>query len=261
MPLTLRLIGLQVSHLKDLRLPDDQGIKKFFSNANSKEPALKKRRTGERSFIEISSDDEVEAGGMEDEPTSDDDVVANEVPQAGPSSTKDGRVEISDDEDDGISSAQKPNFFGSSDDEDSEPPIPPRAGPSRTKPHSHSGTPPSAASSSSLKPPPTTKPVSASGPSAASSSKPASSKAKPPPSASSKNKLESKGSVPCPICGRPQPAGDNAALNAHVDFCLSRGVILEASREGDRASSSSKAEDNKAKGKKRVNPFGGKGNR
>lgn len=32
----------------------------------------------------------------------------------------------------------------------------------------------------------------------------------------------------CPICSLPQPAIDNDALNAHIDFCLSRQTIKEA---------------------------------
>lgn len=38
----------------------------------------------------------------------------------------------------------------------------------------------------------------------------------------------------CPICTCPQPmlTGNNLAFNAHVDLCLSRGVIQDAVREG-----------------------------
>ena len=32
----------------------------------------------------------------------------------------------------------------------------------------------------------------------------------------------------CPICSLPQPADDNDAFNAHIDFCLSRRTIKDA---------------------------------
>lgn len=44
----------------------------------------------------------------------------------------------------------------------------------------------------------------------------------------------------CPICARLQPqlTGDNAAINAHVDLCLSRGLIQDVVARGDSAGES-----------------------
>jgi hypothetical protein len=64
----------------------------------------------------------------------------------------------------------------------------------------------------------------------------------------------------CPICNRALET-DNAGLNAHVDFCLSRGAIFDASARGEASSSQEMPKDNKAtglgKGVKRKNPFVG----
>jgi DNA polymerase kappa len=40
----------------------------------------------------------------------------------------------------------------------------------------------------------------------------------------------------CPICGKTLET-DNDGLNAHIDFCLSRGAILEAQVEASKSSS------------------------
>jgi DNA polymerase kappa len=40
----------------------------------------------------------------------------------------------------------------------------------------------------------------------------------------------------CPVCGRELGAVDNAALNAHVDFCLSKGAIRAAQTRAPDAS-------------------------
>lgn len=41
----------------------------------------------------------------------------------------------------------------------------------------------------------------------------------------------------CPICTKVLD-GDNAGLNAHIDFCLSRGTIMQAQMEASKMSSS-----------------------
>ncbi|KAG8942510.1 hypothetical protein FRC00_011788, partial [Tulasnella sp. 408] len=70
-PLKLRLIGLQVSKLKDLRVDEERGIMKFFSKSpGSKTPtsdasAKKRRKLEDDAYIVISSDnseDEAEEG-------------------------------------------------------------------------------------------------------------------------------------------------------------------------------------------------------
>ncbi len=64
----------------------------------------------------------------------------------------------------------------------------------------------------------------------------------------------------CPICNRGLET-DNAGLNAHVDFCLSRGAIFDASARGEASSSQEMPKENKTtgveKGVKRKNPFVG----
>lgn len=42
----------------------------------------------------------------------------------------------------------------------------------------------------------------------------------------------------CPVCGKTLEA-DNEGLNAHIDFCLSRGAIMEAQVEASQSSTKS----------------------
>ena len=40
----------------------------------------------------------------------------------------------------------------------------------------------------------------------------------------------------CPVCGKTLLDTDNEGLNAHIDFCLSRGAIMEAQVEASQSS-------------------------
>ena len=51
----------------------------------------------------------------------------------------------------------------------------------------------------------------------------------------------------CPICGKTL-ATDNDGLNQHIDWCLSRGAILEAQRQSSRTSGAG-AQDSNARTK------------
>ena len=54
----------------------------------------------------------------------------------------------------------------------------------------------------------------------------------------------------CPICARTLET-DNEGLNAHVDFCLSRGAILEAQSRAKRPIKSFKGRDHKVGSRRR----------
>lgn len=41
--------------------------------------------------------------------------------------------------------------------------------------------------------------------------------------------INESGTIPCPICAKQLSASDNTALNAHIDFCLSKDTIKAAS--------------------------------
>ncbi|KZT29016.1 DNA/RNA polymerase [Neolentinus lepideus HHB14362 ss-1] len=181
-PVKLRLIGLRMTKLKDLRATEDKGIKRFFSAAGPSSPG-KRQKIERREDLE--SEGELDAA---DEAREDYESMPgyeeHEFEEAGL------EIEIPDDLATGASSsgqalrpashAKPPSFL------------------SHTKP----------ASSSS-------KPV---------STKPRSSAHKPRSAAAPKEGVRS---CICPICGKIMDT-DNSGLNAHVDFCLSRGAILEA---------------------------------
>jgi DNA polymerase kappa len=61
--------------------------------------------------------------------------------------------------------------------------------------------------------------------------------------ASNSKSKQHRGEVPvitqtCPICAKVLET-DNAGLNAHIDFCLSRGTIMQAQKEASKISSQS----------------------
>ncbi|KAG9030489.1 hypothetical protein FRB95_003884 [Tulasnella sp. JGI-2019a] len=146
------------------------------------------------------------------------------------------------------SSSSKPNFFGSDDSADDLPVAKPSV-----KPRSYAGP-----SSSSIIPRIQIKPASSN------SASRASMKRSPEPSEDPTDAVQST-SLDCPICGKTLKT-DNAGLNEHVDFCLSRGMIKQASAEGGstvekvvrRGADSTSTSKGKGKGKagvKRANPF------
>lgn len=198
LPLRLRLIGLRVTKLKDLRLDEDakpgslkrvsrspspgpagsHDMHQFFENASSSESPQKKRRVDpSEETLALSQD-----GYEESMPNFHEDL------------------EVDDDalqEDDGeLTNPQEPTSARSTTD------------PGPSKPPSH------AAHHDDEK---------ASSPSLASSTK----RPRPQrqsPDLSSDEHLESH---TCPVCSKTMQT-DNSGLNAHIDFCLSKGAIREA---------------------------------
>lgn len=142
-----------------------------------------------------------------------------------------------DDDEDGQENL-KPNFFAS----DGENETTPKAPPGSKKPHSHIGS-----FAEERKDAGPSKPLSAA---------PAAGRRKP----SSTNQQRSVTTLTCPVCSRELET-DNAGLNEHIDFCLSRGAIMAASKEGDSkepVSSKLRAVDKISSAgfnKKRRNPF------
>ncbi|KAE9411202.1 DNA/RNA polymerase [Gymnopus androsaceus JB14] len=146
LPLKIRLIGLRVTKLKDLKVSTDSGIKRYF-NGTTEQTSPRKRRKTE---VEESRDDEQ--------------IWPESMP-----SFDDGDDEIQNVEDE----------------------------PRVKSPASESA---SAAS-------PRSKPISA--------------------KAAGKKRSTAE-SQACPVCDKVLETKDNQELNAHIDFCLSRGAIDEA---------------------------------
>lgn len=137
------------------------------------------------------------------------------------------------------STGVKPNFF---DDVDLE--LGPSAGLSSSKPHSYAGP-----STSYIQTSPSS-----------SGAKPVSTSSVPKPKGMPTRPAASQATLDCPICAKSLKT-DNAGLNEHIDFCLSRDAIKQASAAGDRAPSikgGTPLASTKGKGKvapKRPNPF------
>ncbi|KAH7888691.1 IMS-domain-containing protein [Phlebopus sp. FC_14] len=181
-PLTIRLIGLRVTKLKDLRASEPAGgIKRFFEAAN----------TSPRKKAEQETDSELADG---DAPEIDEDSMP-------------GFYE----EDDGLGILKEEN---------NEQDIQEQNGQSMSGPNTTNG--PIASSSRT-------------GPS----------------SGGNVHRTSGEGSTPpdpdvvalehhaCPVCGK-QMTTNNRGLNAHIDFCLSKGVIMEAQTAANSASGPSK---------------------
>ncbi|KAG8968396.1 hypothetical protein FRC03_007593 [Tulasnella sp. 419] len=222
LPLKMRLIGLRATTLKDLRVAEDRGIGKFFEKAERGSPVKKKRKAEDPEIIMISSDN--------DDP----------------------------DEAFTLADQEKPNFFGDDDADEEEVMFTHVQVPQQSKPHSHAGTSSSASSSRPLRLE-RAKPVSA-GPSKARSNQipsPSTNDIQQPKQDDSLVQV-AQGSRPpvekqeCPICSRVLET-DNAGLNEHIDFCLSRGEIKRASAQGSDPDLGSTIKKNKKK--KRANPF------
>ncbi|KIO28048.1 hypothetical protein M407DRAFT_22680 [Tulasnella calospora MUT 4182] len=302
-PLKLRLIGLQVSKLKDLRVDEEKGIMKFFSKSpGSKTPtsdasAKKRRKLDDDAYIVISSDN----SGDEAE----EEVDAAFLESPGPHRTGSSPPPR-------VPKPKKDNFFDSSDSEvDDDDGLQTRgAGPSRVAIHIQ---PPSSSPEDLLnagneimeldddergaegrveKPKPASRlavPKTGTGEAAKRDERGMGNKVtlsealsiSPEPrkggiSPKSSPNLTAKPTTPikpqsvvCPICNRSLET-DNAGLNSHIDFCLSRGIIKQASAEGDKApvtpkrkvgsegnvkSAPLKGKGPKSGGLKRPNPF------
>uniref|UniRef100_A0A8H8CPL3 DNA polymerase kappa n=1 Tax=Psilocybe cubensis TaxID=181762 RepID=A0A8H8CPL3_PSICU len=175
LPVTIRLIGLRVTKLKDLRDTGTNGIKRFF------EPASKNGSPRKRAKL---SNEELE----------DHDYMEEAMPGYHEHDETDYKLE--DDSFEGDEIIDLTNIQENLDTSIS---------PSRRPPHSTSNA---HASASDLGPP--------SRPRSNSEAKPFSPKS-----------IKAVETHECPICSKTLET-DNQGLNAHVDFCLSRGAIMEA---------------------------------
>ncbi|KAI0744213.1 DNA/RNA polymerase [Daedaleopsis nitida] len=200
LPLTLRLIGLRVSKLKDLKVEAEskaRGIKRYF-NAAPGSPSKRRR-------IDLA-----DSSGQTDEPP--------HLSQDGFATTMPGYLEEMEADDDHIAEAADI-------DEDVEangsissiPSTKPKSTSSRQV--TGSSTPPPMPGSSRDSVPGSSKPTSSS---AGSSRKLAVS------TRTDHDRMpEGGGMLECPICGKVLQT-DNEGLNSHVDFCLSKQAIKEA---------------------------------
>ncbi|KAF6760313.1 DNA polymerase kappa [Ephemerocybe angulata] len=228
LPLKIRLIGLRVTKLKDLRAPET-GIKRFFGQVkpNQDEGNVKKKQKLEHEFHTVEDEDPVNEDSMpgfhehdeglgfevlEDEPQLDEDI-----PAAGPSKPK---------------------------------PRPPVSAPTCSPPLNSSAD----VKSSGIHDPLLLK----------SKEKARAKSADPHTSNTADNRdremaseaqprTPTKGSstfLECPICQKKLET-DNQGLNAHIDFCLSRGAIWDAQAEtvAGTSSSAKKGTSSKAKNK------------
>lgn len=178
LPLTLRLIGLRVTKLKDLHAPEPAGgIKRFFEPSNSSP----RKRPRLSSNAECCNDEEDDAG--EDHESMPGFYEEEENVEGRGFDAPD------DEEQTHISHDVKPSHH----EQRTRPPAS-APGPSRT---SRPSDPPFSAT--------TSKPMSA-------------------------RQGDRVRHQDCPICGKLLET-DNKGLNAHIDFCLSRNVIMEAQAE------------------------------
>ncbi|PCH43374.1 IMS-domain-containing protein [Wolfiporia cocos MD-104 SS10] len=228
LPLTIRLIGLRVTKLKDLRAELDSkvnGIKRFFQSAEPSSPRKRRRidtedvgdLPDEIEDMQLSQDGfmEVMPGFHEDNEADEDDMHASAP---------------ADDDDDPI--AVKKQHL-----DRQATPAPNKPAFTRPRPPMSAPAPSLASTSTS----PFMKPTShkqrsartAQGPSRHSSS--AEPEARPSrfptlahPGAPEATAIDADAEEhTCPICGRSM-CTDNQGLNAHIDFCLSKSAIREA---------------------------------
>ncbi|KIJ67784.1 hypothetical protein HYDPIDRAFT_107278 [Hydnomerulius pinastri MD-312] len=194
LPLTIRLIGLRVTKLKDLHAAEPVGgIKRFFEASNSS-PRKKAKLEVDNEQEAIEAGPHVEEDSMpgfyEEEDHSDSDVL-----------------ELGDDDLD-AQAQDKPR---------SSHHIKPRSHKPQSRTHAPTllrGGPSSEGQGSSSGSRSTSNSISTSG-----TEKPKST------AANSSSEQHA-----CPVCGK-QLATDNQGLNAHIDFCLSKGAIMEAQTE------------------------------
>ncbi|CAL1706501.1 unnamed protein product [Somion occarium] len=206
LPLRIRLIGLRVTKLKDLREDADSkpgGIKRFFESTSASSSPRKKRK------VDVHQDE-------------------------GPRLSQDGYEEA------------MPGFHDEDEEElEDEDDIDYLEHPPGGKPISSASTfatPVASGSKMSSKPTSmsrlTAKRDFSTGPSRSTSpEKPSPSKhCTKPPSRAAEPGGEVQSQI-CPICSRTMEM-DNTAFNAHIDFCLSKGAIMEAQVEASSSSNS-----------------------
>jgi len=218
LPLTLRLIGLRVTKLKDLRAESDQktsGIKRFFGSNSSSSPK-KKRRIEEE--IEIADDDEppslsqdgfAEAmPGFHEHEEGDEAVIPNteHLSDAGSAYEQDSNRSSTE-----RNTASRRSRSTERSARDQHRPLKPASSSVRKPASSASSKPHSAMSRLARATDPNTS-ESISGPTSGQSLA---------------GHDEAVYYQTCPICGKSMQT-DNQGLNAHIDFCLSRQAIKEA---------------------------------
>ncbi|KAI0075742.1 DNA/RNA polymerase [Panus rudis PR-1116 ss-1] len=185
LPLRIRLIGLRVTKLKDLRKSETGGIKRFFDSASGPSSPRKRARLDEshEDFMATLSQDGYEQtmpGFEEDHLHEDLEPIA--------------KLEIGDEEDDAeIGAVSTPTRSLNAVDSSSKAPLSDRPSESRRPPADNGKSPPRSRR-----------------------------KGKSPVPADSELQAQT-----CPICNKTWET-DNAGLNAHIDFCLSKSAILEA---------------------------------
>ncbi|KAI5123920.1 hypothetical protein M0805_006338 [Coniferiporia weirii] len=267
LPLRIRLLGLRVTDLKDLRAPDDRGIKRYFeseggdsptkkrklihsSNRGSEPPASPSRRHpagqgvstaepidvdgGEREEEELvgeAAEDEDELDDDDDDGDDDDgggkSAEREQVPERevqsvpnfryrNPATCATSAVKIGNDKPRNkttkpisVVARSKPVVPLPNRSKSEQPFLKPEKPVSK---HSRPSTPflkPSAPSSSSRR---------------GNSVQPSTSR---PTEKATKEREHEHEVLVCPICSRELET-DNTGLNAHIDFCLSRGAIIEA---------------------------------
>lgn len=198
LPLKIRLIGLRVTKLRDLR-DTSSGIKRFFEPVSSNAPN-KRRKLDSQAVIDVdvaTDTEDVMLGYFEEE----DERMSAEAMVDADEEMLEGA------EDNTAEHQSRPLNQDSSDSA------------SRYKPQSTTGqAPPSTSSrphtSTSSRPPTST-----------------STSSRPPNSASKPHSQAADERAQCPVCNKTLmsvSATDNQGLNAHIDFCLSRSAIVEA---------------------------------
>ncbi|KAK1236311.1 hypothetical protein PQX77_000427 [Marasmius sp. AFHP31] len=200
LPLSLRLIGLRLTKLKDLKASADPeiGIKRqFFSTFDTSTDIARKR-------TKLNTDATWSTHGEAETDASDSIPVECPAPQGGNSI---GHAQFDEKSDEGLVSVKLEGRIRS------RPPVSaPALSQGRALQGEHY----------------TTKPKSTGSASPQRSS----------PRKRESNKLSTTGSSEvkteqvCPVCGKTLKV-DNQGLNAHIDFCLSRGAISEAQAQGE----------------------------
>ncbi|KIL62574.1 hypothetical protein M378DRAFT_12776 [Amanita muscaria Koide BX008] len=222
-PLRLRLIGLRVTKLKDLKATNNTGIKRFFeATDNSPRKRVKIEESQPPEVIEVGDSDEELAGCAESMPG----YHENDERDLDPSQhDQDEEVDYSKVVAESPAKAPEPHATDVSRPTKLRPPV---SAPARST-HQTTGQVTVGASSSLATrrgaQQQVIKPTSAVG-AASSSIRPVSKV----PKSQNKPRLVGEEPLVCPICNKAIHT-NNQGLNAHIDFCLSRVSIREAQAE------------------------------
>ncbi|KDQ57446.1 hypothetical protein JAAARDRAFT_129936 [Jaapia argillacea MUCL 33604] len=219
-PLKLRLIGLRATKLKDLKADEGRGIKRFFESAQTSTSPRKKPK------LEIHHPD-LDSGGAEPKENQldpDDDDFPESMPGFEEHEFEEAGLDMD------LVGGEVGVESGLVDREELEVKDPPD---SRTNTGQGMRVRPKSTSSMQTSTSSTTNPLEDKGkrkPHSTTSSSPTKPDAGPSKHRQADEFPSKPGSMVCPICGKAQDT-DNVGFNAHVDFCLSRGAILEAQVE------------------------------